>query len=141
MTRKTRMISNRDDSHAVLGVPRTASPAQISHAYRELLRRHHPDTRTPEDDDAHDLALSEVLNAYANLHGRTSPNEYDSDPPVRHAHQPRATDTQPVVVLGHVDPPGTATPAWIAPYGNGATCPTPINLLIALIEALPHDAR
>jgi curved DNA-binding protein CbpA len=43
------MISNRDDPHAVLGVARTATPAEISHAYRDLLRRHHADTRTTED--------------------------------------------------------------------------------------------
>ena len=81
------MISNRDDPHAVLGVARTATPAQISHAYRELLRRHHPDTRNTEDEDAHDLALREVLNAYSNLHRRNHRDVNDRDQPIR-PHQP-----------------------------------------------------
>ena len=135
------MISDRDDPHAVLGVERTATPAQISHAYRELLRRHHPDTRTTEDDHAHDLALREVLIAYADLHHRARRGGYDHDQPVRHLPQPQDPRSQPIVVLGHVDPSTTATPNWIGHDGDEVARPTPINLLMAFLEALPRDPR
>ena len=39
------MSSNGRDLYAVLGVAPTASPVQITRAYRALLFRHHPDTR------------------------------------------------------------------------------------------------
>jgi curved DNA-binding protein CbpA len=133
------MISNRDDPHAVLGVARTATPTEISHAYRDLLRRHHPDTRTPDDDHTHDVALSEVLNAYADLHDRARRGADDHDQQVRHPSQPEDPRTQPIVVLGHVDPPITATPAWIGHYGNEVARPTPIHLLIAFLQALPSE--
>jgi hypothetical protein len=132
------MISNRDDPHAVLGVTRTATPAEISHAYRDLLRRHHPDTRTTEDDHAHDLALNEVLNAYADLHRkRSGPNDHDQ--PIRPRPQPEDSQVHPVVVLGHVHPAIRATPARIGHYGTEGTRSTPINLLVAFLEALPHE--
>ena len=131
------MTSNRDDPHAVLGVAPTATTAQVSHAYRELLRRHHPDTRTPEDDDAHDLALREVLDAYANLHHRTRRDGYAGHPPVRHSHEPENTQTEPIAVLGHHNPP--LTPTWSGRYDNEHARPAPIALLIAFLEALPHD--
>ena len=133
------MISNRDDPHAVLGVARTATPAQISHAYRELLRRHHPDTRTPEDNKAHDLALREVLNAYADLHHRTLHDAVEGDEPLRRPTQPEDTPTPPIVVLGHVDSTHMVTPTWIGDDGNHAARPAPISLLIAFLEALSRD--
>ena len=130
------MISNRDDPHAVLGVARTATPAEISHAYRELLRRHHPDTRTPDDDRSHDLALREVLNAYSSLHRRNHRYADDRNQPIR-PHQPADTHTPPIVVLGHVDPPTTVAPTWIGVPGSETAHPTPIHLLMAFLEALP----
>jgi hypothetical protein len=135
------MISNRDDPHAALGVERTATPAEISHAYRDLLRRHHPDTRTTDDDHAHDHALKQVLHAYADLHrgNRSGPNDHDQL--IRHPLQPADPRNQPIVVLGHVDPPIAVTPTRIGHYSNKAARPTPINLLIALLEALPRDPR
>jgi curved DNA-binding protein CbpA len=132
------MISNRDNPHAVLGVARTATPAQISHAYRELLRRHHPDTRTADDDNAHDLALREVLDAYADLHRHAHREAYDRDQPNRHPLQAKETHPQPIVVLGHVAP-NRVTPTWIGHPGDDAARPTPINLLLAFLQALPSD--
>jgi DnaJ-class molecular chaperone len=58
------------DPYADLGIPRDASPAEITHAFRELLRRHHPDTRSARDaaSSAHsDAALQRILAAYTAL--------------------------------------------------------------------------
>jgi curved DNA-binding protein CbpA len=65
------------DLYAVLGVTPDATRAQITHAYRELVRRHHPDLRSDHavgdtaDDtaaaDASDTDLERVLSAYAVL--------------------------------------------------------------------------
>ena len=39
------------DYYAILGLPRTATPAEIDAAFRSLARKYHPDAR-PEADDA-----------------------------------------------------------------------------------------
>lgn len=135
------MISDRDDPHAVLGVEQTATPAEISHAYRDLLRRHHPDTRTLDDDHAHDLALKEVLSAYADLHRRAGRAASDHDRPIRHRPQPEDQQSQPIMVLGHVEPVITATPTRIGDYAEKAARPAPIRLLVAFLEALPRELR
>ena len=41
-------MTKRPDLYAILEVPPSATQAEISHAYRALLRRHHPDTRAPD---------------------------------------------------------------------------------------------
>jgi hypothetical protein len=58
------------DPYGVLGISPDATPAQISHAYRSLLLRHHPDTRTALDDQARaadDRELQCIIAAYAAL--------------------------------------------------------------------------
>jgi DnaJ-domain-containing protein 1 len=60
------------DPYAALGVAPDATQAEIAHAYRQLVRRHHPDTRSERaaDDTAEDAGGSDlegVLNAYAVL--------------------------------------------------------------------------
>ena len=60
------------DPYAELGVPRDATQAQITHAFRRLLRRYHPDTRLAADSGASadsDSALQRVLAAYTALRG------------------------------------------------------------------------
>src|SRR4030095_13045867 len=41
------MTTERPDLYAILGLAPSATQAEISHAYRSLLRQHHPDTRAP----------------------------------------------------------------------------------------------
>ncbi len=55
------------DPYAVLGVPRTATDAEITQAYRRQLRAHHPDTRSATTTPAADEQLRQVLAAYTLL--------------------------------------------------------------------------
>ncbi len=56
------------DPYTVLGVPRSATPAEITHAYRQKLRAQHPDTRGPQEGAAPgDEQLQRLLAAYAIL--------------------------------------------------------------------------
>jgi curved DNA-binding protein CbpA len=68
------------DLYAILEVAPTASPAQITGAYRRLLRRFHPDTRSDVGSDADaDAALREVVNAYAVLRDPARRAQYDAE--------------------------------------------------------------
>ena len=72
------MTTQPTDCYAILGLPRDATQAQINGAYRALLRRYHPDTRTPTDssgDEISDAALQHVLAAY--LHDPARRFDYD----------------------------------------------------------------
>jgi DnaJ-class molecular chaperone len=64
------MTAHRTDLYTVLGLTSQATQAQVRHAYRALVRRHHPDTRepgTPTDTARADEALQHVIAAYAVL--------------------------------------------------------------------------
>ena len=55
------------DLYAILGVPPNASPAMIDQAYRALVRRYHPDSRSTGDAAlavADDTKLRDVMAAY-----------------------------------------------------------------------------
>jgi hypothetical protein len=78
--RSKTMRAQQQDHYVILGVAPDASPAHITHAYRNLLRRHHPDTRAPASDvpgEDHDLALQRILTAYAVLHDSQQRAVYD----------------------------------------------------------------
>jgi len=76
------MTTNRVDPYAVLGVPPSATQAEISHAFRALLRRHHPDARATEDKPPSavcDTTLEQVLAAYTVLRDPARRADYDRE--------------------------------------------------------------
>jgi curved DNA-binding protein CbpA len=90
------MTTEPTDLYAILGLNRNATQAQISHAYRTLLRRYHPDTRTPGDpsqDAVSDAALQQVLTAYAVLRDPGRRADYDQ----RYATRPAPTRPSPTI--------------------------------------------
>lgn len=118
--------------YAVLRVPRTATPAEITHAYRQLLREHHPDTRTLTDQlhaqgteqaaeqaDDHDAILRQVLAAYAILREPARRADYDQHhPPEPNPSTPRPATraTKPRRYAPPGEPPLKAgPPIWIRP--------------------------
>lgn len=90
------MTTHVADPYAILGVATEASDDDLDHAFRVLVRRLHPDTRSPRtpatsvtsaaaaepagsegaDDDA-DQRLQEILNAYATLRDPVRRAAYD----------------------------------------------------------------
>ncbi|GGM07389.1 DnaJ C-terminal domain-containing protein [Dactylosporangium sucinum] len=64
------------DHYAVLGVPRSAGPAEIQRAYRTLARRHHPDVnREPGAEDR----FKEITEAYHVLSDPAHRRRYDRE--------------------------------------------------------------
>lgn len=79
------------DPYADLSLDRDATPAEINHAYRGLLLRHHPDTRTlppSQPAAAADVTLQRVLAAYALLHDPARRADYDHRAAATAAHRP-----------------------------------------------------
>jgi DnaJ-class molecular chaperone len=64
------------DYYAILGVPRTASQAEIKKAFRKLAREHHPDVR-PGDKTA-ERRFKDVNEAHAVLSDPTKRTQYDT---------------------------------------------------------------
>jgi len=70
------------DLYAILGVPRDATQALIDQAYRALVRRYHPDTRTTGDAAlavADDTKLRDVMAAYLVLGQPDRRADFDRD--------------------------------------------------------------
>ncbi|MDF3313321.1 DnaJ domain-containing protein [Rhodococcus sp. T2V] len=80
-------MATERDPYQVLGLSSAASQAEITSAYRRLLRHHHPDTRIPHrpTDLAADEDLQRILSAYALLRDPEHRAEHDqavTDPAV-----------------------------------------------------------
>jgi curved DNA-binding protein CbpA len=79
------MPADDPDFYAILDVAPDASPAQIAHAYRRLIRACHPD-RHPDPDPA---VLTAAAAAYAILRDPARRAAYDQNRrPHRHQHSP-----------------------------------------------------
>ena len=102
------MTGERKDPYAVLGVPSTASPQQITHAFRRLVRRIHPDTQA-DPLQPHDLR--EVIAAYQLLRDPARRADYDRGqlPPRRDA-VVRPGAAEPAIRVGPVRYHGPAMP-------------------------------
>jgi DnaJ-class molecular chaperone len=97
-----------------LNVPRHATQDEIGHAYRALLRRHHPDTRAASGEKQAaqaDAALQQILAAYTVLRDPARRADYDRatrplpQPQLRRTSQPDSRDrprAQPPIVAGPV---------------------------------------
>ncbi|MGW5072614.1 J domain-containing protein [Rhodococcus sp. NPDC004095] len=70
----------REDWYQVLGVDPSASQDQIGHAFRRLIRAHHPDTRF-RSDPVEDECLGRIIAAYRVLRDSRRRTEYDRDHP------------------------------------------------------------
>jgi molecular chaperone DnaJ len=82
------------DPYAELGVPRDATQAQITEAFRRLLRRYHPDVRASADATTSadsDSALQRVIAAYSSLRDSSATRdrrpEETAPPAAPHAHR------------------------------------------------------
>ena len=107
------MTTERPNLYATLAVAPSATQAEISHAYRAMLRQHHPDTRDPADETqgaTSDAALQQVLAAYTVLGDPARRAEYDRQRrPDRRPTQPRRptliqypADGPPPIIAGPV---------------------------------------
>jgi len=110
------------DPYAVLGVAPDATQRVINHAYRQLLRRHHPDTQQRDDDSAMQAParLQQILTAYALLRDPSSRAKYDREVARRRrVHGPKKLLVRPApafvsgdVIWSEADPPIRAGPVW-----------------------------
>jgi DnaJ domain len=98
------MTDRSPDPYAVLGVARGASRDEISHAYRAMLRKHHPDTREDDTAGGADAALRDVVAAYDVLRDPTRRAAYDRRLVESAAQVPYEAPTVPVAVRAHPTP-------------------------------------
>ncbi len=75
------MSTTRPDLYATLGLTPQASPDEIRHAYRDLVRHNHPDTRQaaePSQGEDSNALLQRVIAAYAVLGDPQRRADYDA---------------------------------------------------------------
>jgi DnaJ-class molecular chaperone len=115
------------DPYAVLGVGRDASAREISRAYRQQMRRHHPDTAADPPGTAADRgALAEVQAAYALLRDGAARARYDAGHPVARPTPARSGPPAP-------------DPAWSAPERSGDESGPPLRA--GPVHWRPHGPR
>ena len=97
------------DPYTVLGVSRSATPAEITHAYRQKLRAQHPDTRSPQEAAARvgDEQLQRLLAAYAILRDSARRAAFDR---TARTTAPRPTEVTTAGGAQRVDIPVTHNP-------------------------------
>jgi DnaJ-class molecular chaperone len=71
------MTHDLPDYYAVLGVASTASPSEITHAYRRRVRSQHPDVHHDTRHNTGSERLSAVIAAYAVLRDPARRADYD----------------------------------------------------------------
>jgi curved DNA-binding protein CbpA len=99
------------DPYAILGVTAEASDDDLDHAFRGLVRQHHPDTRTPAESDADaDQRLQEILTAYATLRDPTRRAAYD-----RPRARPATANSAPTLQPRLPGAPQTSGPIRVGP--------------------------
>jgi hypothetical protein len=109
----TAMNPDAPDLYAVLGVPPSATQTEIDHAFRTLLRQHHPDTRQcggEAQGTLSDATLQAVFAAYSVLGdpGRRASYDGDGTPSIRprgtraHTAPTRLAVDRPPIVAGPV---------------------------------------
>ena len=95
------MVREHPDPYLVLGVSPTATQAEITHAYRDRLRAHHPDTRHTPSSQIADEHLRQVLAAYALLRDPARRADFDrattraAMPPAHRRQRPTPADRPP----------------------------------------------
>lgn len=74
--------ANKNDYYATLGVPKSASKADIKRAYRKLAQEWHPDKQSPEDRPKAEKRMAQINLAYEVLSDDEKRKQYDmgSDP-------------------------------------------------------------
>jgi len=101
------MGTNDFDPYLVLGVPRTATQAQIAHAYRTRLRTEHPDSRRWPLSPIADERLRHVLAAYALIRDSARRANYDRASATIASHSPRVPTCADRPDVGPVEIPIT----------------------------------
>ena len=85
------MTGERSDLYAILGLSACATGGEIRRAYRTLIRRNHPDTRTMGDvvdTEAQDATVHEVIAAYTVLGDPARRAAYDRSTTVQQVQDP-----------------------------------------------------
>ncbi len=87
------MAADEEDLYTILGVAPDATPAQIAHAYRQLIRILHPDTQASSGSRSSDpTTLAAAAAAYAILRDPVRRAAYDRS---RRPHRPQHPASSP----------------------------------------------
>jgi curved DNA-binding protein CbpA len=105
------VAEEHSDLYAELGVAADASPAEITHAYRSLLREHHPDTQTTIPPSPPER-LRRILAAYTVLRDPARRAAYDLE---RAAAQRPMTRIVPATAFRRPASMGFGLAIWVGP--------------------------
>lgn len=156
-------MSGAPDYYAVLGVDPTATPREIGRAYRQLVRKYHPDTSRADNAlrESEAQELRQVMRAYEVLGDAGRRAEYDRDradlirrtdrrlPSPDTPRPPSSTGVEPDIRVGPVyingrrqdlEQPEDAGPYRAGPYSTGPRrrSPDPLEELAALLRRFLH---